>query len=821
MKERKKQEKIVLTGGGTGGHVFPLVTVADELAKSLPEIEILYYGSGLEIETSAIKSSKIKYRKILCGKFRRNFSFVTVFQNLGDLILLKLGIFQSIYLLIKDKPSLIFSKGGYVSLPVVCAAKILSIPIILHESDILMGLANRIAARFARRILVSFDPNIFTDNIKFKATRSGIPLRREFDRIFEENKEVRSGHILFIGGSSGARSLNTQIFEIAEELLEKNDIVHLTGKLDFGRSQLFRKSLPDHLRKKYHNIEFSDDVPELMRDASVIVSRCGATAIFEAASSRKSTIFAPLTSAVGTHQLVNAMFLEQLKLAKIHLPNDSSEMLLKKIVHCLEDKKPSPLSRIYFPKSAQYISLLLSDELERSRILKLKKVFLIGINGVSMRGLAKILKKMGVKVAGSDIKYGGHNAENITDDIDLVVYSSAANRQSPAVVEHERAKKLGIETIKRSQMIGRLMRGYEGISISGMHGKTTITSLVSRTFENIGLNPSYLIGAEQDDFNKTAHLGQNKLFIAEACEYDDSFLDFPTYVAVISNIEEEHLDYFKGGLKEIKDHFGQFIRNIYPGGALVFCGDDSNTFDVVRQNVEELEKKNIKIISYGFKPSSDISVLDYNVKDNKVAFTIRNEIDKFEFESTIAGKHFALNVAATVAVAGFYKISPSEVLRIVSRYQGASRRFTKIGLRKGVIVYDDYAHHPTEISATLEALSELYPKKRKILIFQPHQQSRFNEFFDGFVKSISNSQIDFVGIMPVFKVPGRDVEENYTSEDLVEKINSKNQIEATSLSDEFSAVKYLDTIAKKDDIIMTMGATDVWKIGEKWLGKQR
>lgn len=809
--------KIVLVGGGTGGHIFPLISVLREAKKKMPEAEFIYYGSGLNFEKEMALSAKMRYQKIHCGKFRRNFSILNFFKNILDLFLFTAGFFQSIYLMLRDEPDLIFSKGGYVSLPVVMAAAVFSIPVILHESDAIVGLSNRIAARFARRVLFAFPIEICNRKIARKATYAGLPLREQFEKEYVKNHVSRQDYLLVVGGSSGAMSLNSKIFEIGAKILEKTKIVHLTGVRDFGRAKNFKKTLSSEMSEKYIIIDFAQNMTELISNAQAVVSRAGATAIFEIASCRKKAIFCPLPRTVGFHQLINAEFVLGNKLAKVHFPWESSSQMLKTIETVLDQKDSTKLDRLYFPASASFIAQLLSDEVEKIKFEKTKRVFLIGIAGVSMRGIAKVLKHLGKQVSGSDLKIGGHSSENIKEGLDLVVYSSAAGPESQAKSEHEKSRDFHIPTIKRSELVGKMMRGFEGISVSGMHGKTTITNIIAKIFDQSGLDPSYLIGADETTDNKSAKLGRGKNFIVEACEYDGSFLDFPTYVAVVSNIEREHLDYFKGGLPDIKNHFSRFMENIYSGGGLIFCADDVNTFEVVKKNILRLKQKKVRVVSYGFKPTCDFCIRDYKVENGQTKFSIKSPAGVVKFNAQIPGKHFALNVAAAFAVATLYQIDPFFIQNVVASYKGASRRFAKVASKNQITLYDDYAHHPTEIKSTLEALNELYRANRKIIVFQPHQQSRFNELYEDFVRVLKTAPVDKIGILPVYKVPGRDAKEKFTSEQLVISINEIGKLKAVLLPDMIEAVRFLNAIAKKDDIIMTMGATDVWKVGEEYL----
>lgn len=794
---------------------MPLLAIAKRLKTVVENAEIEYLGSGDKLERELAKESSLYYKKIFSGKLRRYITLRSIFQNLFDLFKFVAGFCQTTIYFLKRKPNLVFSKGGYASLPAVLAAGLLGIPVIEHESDILMGLANRIALGFSSRVGVAFPEEAYSQKVREKSFYCGIPLSEEFGKA-NRSKAAAGDYLLVVGGSSGAHELNSILLKIAPKILEEIEIVHLTGRDDLERATEFKKTLPLSLQDKYRPIDFSNEMAQLILKSKLVISRAGATAIFEIAACGKSAIFVPLPKEVTDHQAINAEYLKARELADVFYQHDAPEELMRKIDRLLHTSKNSGLEKLYFPRSTDLICRVVGDEIEKQELINTRSVFLIGICGVSMKAIAALLTSIGKKVRGSDIKLGGHSAGNITADIDLVVYSSAAGRDSQAKEEHEEAEKLGIETIKRSKLIGLLMRGKTGVSIAGMHGKTTVASLVARLLEKKYPDTSYLIGADSTSANRTEKYSHGKYFVAEACEYDDSFLDFPTSLAVITNIEEEHLDYFKEGLPEIKRHFSVFINKIYPGGALVYCADGKNVFDVVRENISKLEEKRITLLSYGFKPSADFSISDYAVEGGAAKFTIKYAGDKYKFATRFTGKHMAQNVAASVAVASLCSITPAQSQGEIAKYKGAARRFAFVGEKRGVKIYDDYGHHPTEILATLSSLNEKFPKERKVVIFQPHQQNRFNNLYSGFADVFRKSKWDMLFILPVYRVAGRDEEEKYTAHGLVKDLKSDER--TTYFVEDYSqTAKILSENTKPGDIVLTMGATDVWKVGEAFL----
>jgi len=798
-----KIKKVALVGGGTGGHVSPLLAVAKQL--NIRNFKHIYIGSGALLEDEILKNEKITYYKISCGKFRRESSFVAFLNNFLDVFKVIFGVGQAFFILTSFKPDLIFSKSGYVSVPVAIAAWLLKIPFVTHESDTIPGIATKFCSKFAHAIFTAFEPRMYPHSIRKKAIFTGLPI----SEAYEESSSAKEDYILITGGSSGAKELNERLAEVFCELLKSHKIIHLTGLENLSEYLEFKKTLPNGLAKNYEVKGFSKNMPSLMRHAKLVISRSGATTIFEIASLNKKVLLMPITSGVADHQIMNAQSMASLAGVDIVFPDDSGKEILKKI-NKLISVRSVETNAIYLPKSAELIARLIDDFIDYFQLTRLKKVFMIGIGGVSMRGIANIFDKMKISVKGSDIKTGGHSASNINIGYDLVVYSSAADQNSPAKIEHDKAARLGIKTIKRSELVGKLMSGFRGISVSGMHGKTTVSSIISYALDRYGYDPSYLIGAPQSKDVKSSKLGRGIDFVAEACEYDGSFLDFNTKIAVITNIEKEHLDYFTGGIKQIIDEFVKFCDNIYPGGLLVYCCDDDNVKEVVKMAGKSLAEKRVKLISYGFSEKSDIAISSYKVEKGYASFKIHDQI----IQTPQVGEHFALNTAASLAVCDYLGVDRFIFSLYLAQFSGASRRLEYIGRKDSVEVYDDYGHHPTEIDKTLIGFAQKFPDRRKIVIFEPHQQKRFNDFFNDYKEVFAKVSVDIVGILPVYRVPGRDESIKNTAEDLVNQINSPRIIYLDSYE---TAENFLVENVKKADVVLTMGATDVYKIGKKFL----
>lgn len=417
------------------------------------------------------------------------------------------------------------------------------------------------------------------------------------------------------------------------------------------------------------------------------------------------------------------------------------------------------------------------------------KYHLIGDKGISMQGIKKYLQNIGHTVTGSDIKTGGHSATNVEADTDVVVRTSAVNPGCDGWVEVEAAKRLGIKVLKRSELLGELTKDKKVIAISGMHGKTTITSMVGLLLIEAGFDPTVLVGDKLKEFDDDViRFGKSDWFVMEACEYDRSFLDFKPNILILTNIEEEHLDTYPGGLSEIKDAFIQYLGNVADDGVIIACADDKNILDVITKS-----KTKAKVIFYG--------------RDS-------DKYNNIDFEMAIPGKHNLQNAMSVLALADYLKIDKGVVVKVLSKFKNAHRRFELKGQYNGADLIDDYGHHPTEIKSTLSAFKERYPDKHRIVVFWPHQYKRILSLLSDFAVSFADA--DEVIIKPIFFVPGRDEILDISSEDLVAAIN-KNTNNAKYFATDQEIVDYLKENLNKDTVLLTIGIPPVYKISDEIL----
>jgi len=435
-----------------------------------------------------------------------------------------------------------------------------------------------------------------------------------------------------------------------------------------------------------------------------------------------------------------------------------------------------------------------------------------------MSGLAHILLKRGHRVSGSDPAvnkqtkdleslgatiYTEHNASNITKDIDTIVVTSAIKKDNPELLA---AEELNINIIPRSVLLNEILNEHKAIAVTGTHGKTTTSSMLASALTRAGLDPTAIIGAEVHTISGNAKEGRGEYSVAEVCEYERAFLDIYPHAAVITNVEADHLDCYKD-IHDIIDAFSEFVGHIDSDGFLVYCGDDSNAQKVASHY-------NGKKFSYGLGRDNDYIATDVEVPDHFSHFSVtKNGKPIAQVNLLIPGNHNVLNALSVVAVADILGANMDEVTSSLAEFKGADRRFQVKAEVNGITIIDDYAHHPTEIAATLKGARQFYPGNRIIAVFQPHQHSRTKLLLHDFATSFDNA--DVVLIPEIYAV--RDTEEDIksvSSSDLVTLINNK-QNKAIYFKTFDETLAELKNIAKEGDIVITIGAGPVYKIGEE------
>ncbi|WP_026477282.1 UDP-N-acetylmuramate--L-alanine ligase [Alkaliphilus transvaalensis] len=453
---------------------------------------------------------------------------------------------------------------------------------------------------------------------------------------------------------------------------------------------------------------------------------------------------------------------------------------------------------------------------------QLRHIHLIGIGGISMSAIAEVLIKHGYRVSGSDIKdsnileklrkhgaeiFIGHRAENIQDP-DLVVYTAAVKMDN---CERQEAQRRGIHEIDRAEMLGLIMKKYKkAIAVAGSHGKTTTTALLSLVLEYANLDPTILVGGELNEIGGNIKIGESEHFITEACEYVESFLKFNPFIGIILNIDEDHLDYYRD-IEHIKDAFRSFARLIPTEGYLVACKDDADVAEVYQD-------LSCQVITYGIKEPSDFTAKNIIFNENgfpSFQVTYKGE-DLGTFQLSIPGVHNIYNALASIATSYILGITPTEIAQHISVYKGTRRRFDLLGEVNGAKVVDDYAHHPVEIKANLEAAKN-YPHKEIWCVFQPHTYTRTRALLQEFSQSFQLA--DHVIITDIYAAREKD-EGVVHSRQLADLIKENNHTDVRYIKDFEEIADLLYHNLQPQDLIITMGAGDVNRIGEMLINKK-
>ncbi len=467
-------------------------------------------------------------------------------------------------------------------------------------------------------------------------------------------------------------------------------------------------------------------------------------------------------------------------------------------------------------KKSAALTLAAATTHGRTMLRKIQRIHFVGIGGIGMSGIAELLLNLGYQVSGSDMRKGtntarletlggkisaGHGPEQVTG-ADVVVYSSAVGTDNVEIVE---ARRQQIPVIPRAEMLAELMRLKYGIAVAGSHGKTSTTSMIATVLVEGHYDPTAVIGGRLNALGSNAKLGQGDFIVAEADESDGSFLKLTPTIAVITNIDREHLDHYSN-LEAIRDAFVDFANKVPFYGSVVLCHDDPNA----RAIIPRLERR---IISYGID-GGDLCASELEFRDFASSFLVsyhKKPLGPVHLQ--IPGQHGALNALASIAVGLELEVPFDAIANALAGFQNADRRFQIKGEKSGVLVVDDYGHHPTEITATLNA-ARMSCHGRLIAVFQPHRFTRTQALGEEFASAFDDADALFV--LPIYPAGEAEIP-GVSGEGLAEKIRNASCPDVTYIAGIDAAVAALRKKVRKGDLVITLGAGDVWKISEGFL----
>lgn len=449
-----------------------------------------------------------------------------------------------------------------------------------------------------------------------------------------------------------------------------------------------------------------------------------------------------------------------------------------------------------------------------------KNIYFIGIGGIGMSGLAEYFLLNGYSVSGSDMTEShitnrlkelganiiiGHSESNITPELDTVVYTSAVKNGNPEI---DRANELGIRTIRRAEMLGEIVNDKYLIAISGTHGKTTTTAMIGKLLVDAGLDPLIFVGGNVQLFDGGAsRFGKGKYAVVEADEYDRSFLALRPDITIITNIDEDHLDIYKD-LNDIKETFRLFCDRSKYGAYIIYCGDDEN----IKSFINSINREKL---SYGFDEKNYLKIVDYKVTPDSLNFDILNSHRKYDdVELNMVGRHNALNSTACFAVSKVLDITFEKYRESIKDFRTVDRRLQLKYDANGIKVYDDYAHHPVEVSSSLKGLKEM-GGYRVITVFQPHLFTRTRDFYKEFANELAIA--DDIILLDIYPAREKPIE-GITSELIANELTStgKNVFHA---KDKSEIITRLLTQVKENDIVVFQGAGDVTNLCNEFVKK--
>ncbi len=452
---------------------------------------------------------------------------------------------------------------------------------------------------------------------------------------------------------------------------------------------------------------------------------------------------------------------------------------------------------------------------------RIRRIHMIGIGGTGMSGIAEVLVNLGYIVSGSDIRasavlerlrgknievFIGHDASNL-GRADVVVSSSAVDEFNPEVVA---AKEARVPVVPRAEMLAELMRYRHGIAVAGTHGKTTTTSLLAAVFGEAGLDPTFVIGGLLNSAGSNAQLGASRFLIAEADESDASFLHLQPMVAVVTNIEADHMQTYGGDFALLRHTFLEFLQNLPFYGLAVLCLDDP----VIAELVHEVTRPTL---TYGFSHNADYRISGISRLEFATDFIIHRPGDLGPLSVTVnmPGIHNVLNATAAVAVACDEGLDDGAIQRGLANFSGVGRRFERLGelvFDSGTaLLVDDYGHHPTEIAATLDSAKQAWPERRLLMIYQPHRYSRTRDLYEDFVEVLS--RCDALILLDVYSA-GEDIIPGADSRSLARSIRQRGLLEPVFVDDNSSVPAVLASIVRDGDIVVTQGAGSVGQLAQ-------
>ncbi|MDO5770001.1 MAG: UDP-N-acetylmuramate--L-alanine ligase [Psychrobacter sp.] len=455
--------------------------------------------------------------------------------------------------------------------------------------------------------------------------------------------------------------------------------------------------------------------------------------------------------------------------------------------------------------------------IEIPEMRRIQNIHFVGIGGSGMCGIAEVMHNQGYQISGSDIKeslvterlreagievFIGHDSQNISKT-DVVVVSSAIDRNNPEI---QAALKARLPVVRRADMLGELMRYRHSIAVAGAHGKTTTTSLLTTMLDEAGLDPTYVIGGKLNATGKNASLGQSRYLVAEADESDASFLSLHPMAAIVTNIDQDHMETYENSFDKLKAAYIQFLQNMPFYGLAVVCGDDAELYAMI----DDIGRP---VLTFGLGSHNDVQAVDVVSEGTKTHFTVlRKDHEPLALTLNIPGIHNVLNALAAITMATDEGVDDEAIKRALHKFAGVGRRFEQqacVQIDDGdILLVDDYGHHPKEVEATIKAARQSYPNRRLVMLFQPHRYSRTRDCYDDFVKVLSS--VDELLLLDVYSA-GEAPITGADTKSLARSIRLRGEVEPCMV-DKDNLAPTMQRLLKSGDLLITQGAGNVGQI---------
>jgi UDP-N-acetylmuramate--alanine ligase len=800
--------RIVFAGGGTGGHLYPALAIARALVRERSDVRPFFIGAKRGIERDVLPAAGFPHLLLdLHPLYRR-----TPWQNWKTLAGSVTAWREIAQMVRQERPALVVGTGGYAAGLTMAYAVAHDIPLVQQAGDSIPGLTARWFSRWSREIYLTFPEakRYLKQHGPGSLIDTGAPIEPppvpRPDRAAARRRwgfpETGGRVLLVYGGSQGSAAINRAIADwLGRDPPSDIHLIWMTGRSGYAE---FAKLESEHVRVR----EYLSPIADAYAAADLVVARAGAMTTSELFAWGLPAILVPLPSAAADHQTANAVTLERAG-AAVHLPQSelSAARLRTAVLGLIDD--PRRLEALAAgavqrarPHAAETIAHRILALVDR------RPIHFVGIAGAGMSALAELYVRRGIAVTGCDVDTSGaadlrRVGIPVTEGHDpshangarAIVITSAMAKTHPEI---ERARALGIPVTRRAEALGEITSGGELVAIAGTHGKSTTTAMTTDALASAGLNPTGLVGARIAAWEGNLRVGGDKLYVVEADEYDRSFLALSPTVAVVTNVEADHLDTYRD-LADIRSAFAQFAAG---ARVIVLGADDPGSNSLPTPSSAE-------VIRFGVT-SRDARLVARNIVQSEGGASFDVVFDGTPLGTValrVPGVHNVRNALAALASGLALGRTVPQMSVGLDDFDGVERRFQRIGESGGITIVDDYAHHPTEIAATLAAARDGFPGRRIVLAFQPHLYSRTRDFAREFGRVLDGADLLFLAdIYPAREKPIPGV----TSDLIVRELGSATSKLVWRGAQPDMARALLGTV-HSGDVVITMGAGDVTK----------